>query len=122
MKMKITKYDFFLLGALLILTFLFAFLSYFSSLKTQNQTITIVQISVDGQTVAKLPLEQDTEYLIETKYGKNLLLLENGSASLQDSDCPNRTCEGMGKISQVGESIICLPHRLIITLVTENEL
>lgn len=120
--MKITKYDFFLLGTLLILTFLFAFLSYFSSLKTQNQTITIVQISVDGQTVAKLPLEQDTEYLIETKYGKNLLLLENGSASLQDSDCPNRTCEGMGKISQVGESIICLPHRLIITLVTENEL
>ena len=43
---------------------------------------------------------------------------------MKSSDCDDHICEHMKAISRPGENIICLPHRLVITIVgeyTDNE-
>ena len=37
-----------------------------------------------------------------------------------ESDCKDQICIHMGHITRAGESIICLPNRLIISLVNAN--
>ena len=48
--------------------------------------------------------------------GFNELVIENGEAYLRNADCPDKLCVHEGAISAEGESIICLPHRVVITV------
>ncbi len=80
-----------------------------------------VQIQVNNEIVDTLPLNEDTERLIETEYGTNKLVIQDGYAAVTDADCPDKICVRHRKISQNGESIICLPHQLVISIVNEKE-
>ncbi len=44
----------------------------------------------------------------------NTVKIENGKAYMLDSDCKNKICINTGKISNSGESVICLPNKVII--------
>ena len=35
---------------------------------------------------------------------------------MKDADCPDRLCVKQGSISKNGESIVCLPHKVIVTV------
>lgn len=72
-------------------------------------------VSLAGEEIAAFPLNQDTEYLIESKDGgRNLLVIEDGCAYVREADCPGKDCVNMGKIKQGGQMIACLPHEVII--------
>ena len=40
---------------------------------------------------------------------------------MEDADCPDRLCVKQGRIKKVGESIVCLPHKVVIEIVGEKE-
>ena len=80
---------------------------------------TMVRISVDNEVAAELPLNKNTVYTIANDYGTNTLRIENRQAYVTDADCPDRICEQMGPVSRPGETIVCLPHRLIIEVTNE---
>ncbi|MBR2190861.1 MAG: NusG domain II-containing protein [Eubacterium sp.] len=61
-------------------------------------------------------LTKDREYFIDTKIGYNLLIIKNERARILDADCPNKICVDKGYISKNGESIICLPHKVVVTI------
>lgn len=76
-----------------------------------------VVVSRDGIVEERLPLSEDARLLLQDASGnENLLVIEGGSARLEDADCPDRLCVRQGAISRSGESIICLPHKLVITI------
>jgi hypothetical protein len=35
---------------------------------------------------------------------------------MKDADCPDKLCEKTGKISKNGETIVCLPHRVVVEI------
>jgi len=77
----------------------------------------VVQIRVDGKIIASLPLDRDTEYEIEgADGGRNLLVISGGAAWVESADCPDELCVGMGKISWVGQSVVCLPHKVVVEI------
>src|SRR5208283_4365893 len=39
--------------------------------------------------------------------------VKNGSIRVKDADCPNQICVHKGWISRPGQSIVCLPNRMI---------
>ncbi len=80
----------------------------------------IVEIRVDGNVIKQLPLDTDTVYDINNEYGKNRIVIENGEAYMKEADCPDGLCKNMGKISRKGQSVICLPHRLVIEIKDEQ--
>ena len=77
-------------------------------------------VSVDGKTLTALPLSEDTEYAIPLDSGKNTLVIENGKAYISFADCPDKICVNHRPISYDGESIICLPHKLVVSISEER--
>ena len=63
--------------------------------------------------------EQDITYVLNG--GTNAIVIEGARVYMTHSDCPDHTCERTGKIKYVGQSIICLPNKLSVTIVGEAE-
>ena len=66
-----------------------------------------------------LSLNEDRVYTLPD--GKNTVVIEDGKAYMRDADCPDSLCIRMGKINSVGERIICLPNKVIVEVIYENE-
>ena len=83
-------------------------------------------IKIDGIETERYPLSINTEVVIETgDNGRNTLVIEDNKAFMKDANCPDKICEGHSKISYKGETIVCLPHKVVIEIVadeTTNEL
>ena len=75
-----------------------------------------VTVTVDNVRLASFPLDEQREYLIETSYGTNLLVITDGTAMLTEADCPDKLCVKQGAIRCAGDSIICLPHKLVVEI------
>lgn len=73
-----------------------------------------VQISVSGNVQAALSLDEDAVYDVETEHGHNQVVIEHGQAYVRDADCPDRICVSHKAISNIGETIICLPHQMVV--------
>lgn len=72
----------------------------------------------NGAVLCTLPLKADAEKEILSPDGSgfNLVRVQSGTVCIADADCPDRTCVRTGAISRAGETLVCLPHRLTITL------
>lgn len=73
-----------------------------------------------GEEWGRWPLDKNQVIEIDTNYGHNELTIENGAAFMTEADCPDRYCIEMGKAVNPGSTIVCLPHRLVIEIVSEN--
>lgn len=74
-------------------------------------------VRVDGTEVARFRLDEDREYRIQGADGENLLIIRDGEAWVEEASCPDGLCIGMGHIRKVGQSIICLPNKVVIEIV-----
>jgi hypothetical protein len=57
------------------------------------------------------------ERRLEGEGGWNLLRAEADGVRIAEADCYNLTCVHTGKITLPGQSIACLPHRVLVRLV-----
>ena len=75
----------------------------------------VAVVTLDGAEIARYPLVEEMTIRLGGE-GYNVLRIENGAAAVVEANCGDHTCLRMGAISQAGESIICLPHHLVITI------
>ena len=81
---------------------------------------TTVTVEVGGQVFGEYSLFRDTVVDIDTGDGEvNRLVIREGKAFVETATCPDGICVGHRPISRKGESIVCLPHRIVIK-VTDN--
>lgn len=78
-------------------------------------------ITVDGEEYARYPLSEDREEVIETERGKNILIIKEGYADITEATCPDGICERQHKINESGESLVCLPNKVTVTVVGSEE-
>jgi hypothetical protein len=82
-----------------------------------------VTVSVDGKHYGTYPLRTDLTLSIRTgEEGdqENLLVIRDGKALVESATCPDGICAAHKPISREGESIVCLPHRVVITVHTTD--
>ena len=72
-------------------------------------------VSVDGVETERLALEEAERTIQAGGYTLRLRLTET-EVWVESSDCPTQDCVHTGHISRSGQSIVCLPARVIITL------
>lgn len=113
---KIKKYRLDIIVIAAILTVSLALLGILTFTKKDGS---FVVIETDGKIVAKYPL--DINGVFPLNGGTNVLVIENGAAYLNYSSCPDHVCENMGKIRSVGETIVCLPNRVTVTVVGNSD-
>jgi len=78
-----------------------------------------VVVEVDGKVYGTYDLNVDRTVEIRTGEGGeelNLLVIEGGKARVETATCPDGICAAHRPISHQGESIVCLPHKVVITV------
>jgi len=81
-----------------------------------------VIVKVDKKEIARYDLNTDREVVIDGKDGgKNTLVIKDGKAYIKDATCPDKLCEHQGKIHMVGQSLICLPNRVVIEITDDKK-
>ena len=81
-----------------------------------------VIVKVDKKEIARYNLNTDREVVIDGKDGgKNTLVIKDGKAYIKDATCPDKLCEHQGKIHMVGQSLICLPNRVVIEITDDKK-
>ena len=103
------RYDLILIGALLAVSLAVLLITTLT-----RRDGGYVEVEKSGQVIASYSLAINAEY--ELNGGTNILVIENGEAYLKDANCPDKTCVKTGKIRYVGQSIICLPNEISITV------
>lgn len=71
-------------------------------------------VEENGRETARYSLSEDRTVRLETREGFNVLTISAGRAAVTEADCGDHTCVSTGWIHRQGESIICLPHRLVV--------
>ena len=78
---------------------------------------TYAEITIDGEFYKKIPLSENSgeqEFNVKTKGGYNLIKIKGQSVAIIDADCQDKICERPGFISKPGESLVCLPHKVMV--------
>lgn len=81
-------------------------------------------ITVDGAVVKTIDLSAVTgtqTFTITTHQGENVIEAERGRIRIVEADCPDGICVATGWITAGDLPIVCLPHRLVITIETGSE-
>ncbi len=84
-----------------------------------RETGDCVVVRVDGVLEGEYPLDVDGEYILNG--GTNELEIKNGKARMTEADCPDSICMKQGWVWRTGECITCLPNRVVVTVVKEND-
>lgn len=82
-----------------------------------------VKITVDGKLYGIYSLSQTvTEDISSGENGNQLnrLIIRDGKAYMETASCPDKICVAHRPIFRNGESIVCLPNRVVITVITDN--
>ncbi len=82
------------------------------SMLGQKEAGTVV-VEVDGKMYGEYALYENQEVLI---YDTNVLIIENGEANMYEADCPDQICVDHIPISKNGETIVCLPNKVVVTI------
>lgn len=83
---------------------------YMGDAKTGGNAV----ITVDGEVFDSLPLNKDDTRLVETKWGYNKVEVKDGFVSVTEADCRDSICVNHKDISKTGETIVCLPHKMVV--------
>lgn len=79
-------------------------------------------IYVSGRIVGRYDLSTDTDIRIEGEGGIiNDIAIEDGCVYMKNATCPYKECVKCGKISHSGESIVCLPAKVMIVIIDDGQ-
>lgn len=80
-----------------------------------------VSVEVNGEEVMSLPLDKDTSIEICPENSEvdfsNTLTVKDGKAFMSYANCPDQICVNRGEIGYEGETIVCLPHKVVVTVI-----
>lgn len=105
---KRLRADFAVLAAVLLLSALML-----AAARLRRSPGALVVIEEKGGTAAVLPLYEDASLELE---GRLTVVIENGSVYITGAWCPDRFCQASSPIKYSGESIICLPFGISVSV------
>ena len=106
--------DIFLAFGIIVIA-LIIFLIFKLNLKQGN----IVKITIDNQVKDCYNINNDTKVFIKDGKNINTLVIKDGKAYISEANCPDKICVAHREISKTGETIVCLPHRLVVEIKEE---
>lgn len=81
-----------------------------------------ILIYVSGEEIGSYSLKEDTNITIEGEAGfSNHLVIKGGKAYMESAGCPDQICVREKAIWKNKETIVCLPNKIIVEAVSEEE-
>jgi hypothetical protein len=115
-KSLLKPWDIFIIALLIALSFLPVIVfSYQQENATPNKEAVL---RVDGNEIKTFPLvagNKNYTYTYEDAHGDyNLIEIDGDKIRIKEADCDDQICVRRGWASKNGETIVCLPHKLVI--------
>ena len=73
-----------------------------------------VTVTVNGQLYGEYSLSENRRVEINQGENYNILVIEDGYVSIEAASCPDGICSSHRPVKHDGESIICLPNKVVI--------
>ena len=80
----------------------------------------VLKVRQNGTLLMTLPLDKPTSRTISANGHKNQFSIKDGTVTMTKADCHDQTCIRTRSIHTPGQSIVCLPHRLVLTIETAD--
>ncbi|MDD3705993.1 MAG: NusG domain II-containing protein [Clostridiaceae bacterium] len=84
-----------------------------------------IVIETNGDLYKAITMEEgmeQQEFHIELENGKYIdIVVDENGAYVKDVVCPDKVCQKTGLINRVGQSIVCLPNRVVIYIEGQEE-
>jgi hypothetical protein len=114
--LKLKPLDFVVIIGLFVLSF-----SPILLLTHRSNGVPEAVLRVAGQELKTFNLSENQTYTYEDPDGDiNVIEVKNGKIGITYANCADQLCVRKGFISRVGDTIACLPHKLVIE-VTSGE-
>ena len=109
------KKDIILVAVIIAASVIAAFIAFATSHKGNA-----VVITVSGEEYGRYPIDTDRVITVDTGSGINEITVNNGETYVSYADCPQGICAHHKPVSRSGESIICVPHEVVISIESED--
>ena len=93
----------------------------YGNLNNNIESDALAVITIDGSLYKTLPLSKDLELTVSSENGINVVVIRDGSVWVSTADCPNQLCVDHNPISKTGEQIVCLPHKVVIEIISKED-
>ena len=81
----------------------------------------MVKITVDQKLYGTYDLNKNQTITIQNDSGINTIQIQNKEVWMEEADCPDGYCKEQGHISKNKQTIVCLPHRLVVEVSNDSE-
>ncbi|MFC5463394.1 NusG domain II-containing protein [Lederbergia graminis] len=120
------RWDFIIIFVLILMAFLpLAIFSKIQSEKTGNNAMQIAVISVDNKILKEVTLTGHTGVQTFDIYAsdndRNTIEVRDEHILIKSATCNDQVCVRTPAISKPGQTIICLPHKLVIEVISMDE-
>lgn len=107
---------------ILVAVLLFAALAAFAVIQLTKKSGGYAVVVQEGKEIASYPLSEDISVTFQSSNGGyNTLVIKDGKADVTEADCPDKLCVNQHSIRFNGETIVCLPNKLVVKIVSGEE-
>ena len=117
-KKKIIRNDILLIAIVLVAAITAIFV-----INVVRHTGDCVVVEIDGIETGRYSLSTDRQITISSGQDNqyvNVLVIKDSKAFVSEADCRDKICVNHSAISKENETIICLPHKVVVRISSEN--
>lgn len=81
----------------------------------------MIKITVDQKLYGTYDLNKNQTITIQNDSGINTIQIQNKEVWMEEADCPDGYCKEQGHISKNKQTIVCLPHKLVVEISDDSE-
>ncbi len=78
------------------------------------------EISCGGEIVGTVSLDKDCVYSYPLT-GEMEFTVADGGIRVSKSDCPDKVCMGAGLLSRAGDTAVCVPNKVVVTVMGKSD-
>jgi len=82
---------------------------------------TTIRVTIAGQTPQYHSLQQDKKFRVHGLRGESVIEIRDHAVRFVESACPAKHCILSGWHQHGGDSVACLPNRVAITLLSDED-
>ncbi|MBF1045832.1 MAG: NusG domain II-containing protein [Peptostreptococcus sp.] len=81
-----------------------------------------VEVYVENKLYNTYPLDKDQKISIKEKNARiNNIHIHDKGVEMTKANCPDKVCIHTGFIDKPGQSIVCLPHKINIKIISDDD-
>lgn len=86
-----------------------------------KETGGILTVTIDGDVYGTYDLSVNQVVTMDESSGYNRFEIKDGMVTMIEADCPDQYCVHHASINKENETIVCLPHKVVLEITQGEE-